>query len=100
MGMMTFKHMLPASAWLAFLLILGDAAGVGADDLNGVPIISVQQVKQMLGRPEFIIIDVRKNLSWWQSTTKISTAVRENPSKVDEWAQKYSKDQTLIFYCA
>ena len=97
---MNHKHMLPASAWLVFLLVLGDAAGVGAGDFKVVPSLSVHQVKQMMGRPELIIIDVRKNLSWWQSTTKIPTAVREDPSKVDEWAQKYSKDQTLIFYCA
>jgi rhodanese-related sulfurtransferase len=80
--------------------MMGDIAAGGADDLNAVPIISVHQVRQMLGQPEVVIIDVRKNLSWWQSTTKISTAVREDPSEVDEWAGKYSKDQTLIFYCA
>lgn len=98
--MISARRNLGVRAWLGFLLILGNLAAVSAGDLDVVPVVSVHQVGQMLGRPDLIIIDVRKNLSWWQSTTKISSAVREDPSKVSEWAQKYTKDQTLMFYCA
>jgi hypothetical protein len=45
-----------------------------------------------------IIIDVRKYRNWWRSSKKILSAVREEPSKVDQWAQKYPKDKSLIFY--
>lgn len=67
----------------------------GADD---VPRMPVGEVRQLLGDPDVVIIDVRTKKSWWSSTTKISGAVREDPSKVSEWLEKYSKTQTLIFY--
>lgn len=67
----------------------------GADD---VPRMPVGEVKQLLGDPDVVIIDVRTKKSWWSSTTKISGAVREDPSKVSEWLEKYTKTQTLIFY--
>jgi len=69
-----------------------------AEGVNDVPRMSVAEVKQLLGNPDVVIIDVRTTKSWWSSTTKISGAVREDPSKVSEWLEKYSKTKTLIFY--
>jgi hypothetical protein len=71
-----------------------------AKDPANIPKISVHQLKNMLGKPDIVIIDVRTFRSWWQSEKKIPAAVREDPAKVDQWAPKYAKDQTLIFYCA
>ncbi len=62
--------------------------------------VSIQQVGAMLEKPEVVIIDVRKPRNWWRSTKKILHAVREDPFEVDNWAEKYAKDKTLIFYCA
>ena len=64
-----------------------------------VPRISIDDVKNLLGNPNVVIIDVRTKKSWWSSTMKIKDAVREDPSKVSEWMGKYSKSQTLLFYC-
>lgn len=64
-----------------------------------VPRISVGDAKKLLGNPDVVVIDVRTKKSWWSSTTKILGAVREDPSKVSEWMGKYSKTQTLLFYC-
>ena len=88
------------SGWFAIFLIFCTAAGIVAGDAKEVPRLSANEVKQMLYRPDVVIIDVRKYRNWWRSTHKISTAVREDPSEVDQWAQKYSKDKTLVFYCA
>ena len=63
-----------------------------------VPRISVEQTKQMLDNPEVVIIDVRTAKSWWRSRTKILTAVREEIGSIMQWAGKYPKDKTLIFY--
>jgi predicted sulfurtransferase len=82
------------------LLILGNRPVFAAADKNIVPRISAAQVKQMIGLPETVIIDVRRFRNWWRSSKKILAAVREDPSKVDKWAQKYAKDKTLIFYCS
>ena len=54
--------------------------------------------KKLLGNPDVAIIDVRTKKSWWSSTSKISGAVREDPTKVSDWMGKYSKTQILLFY--
>jgi hypothetical protein len=63
-----------------------------------VPRISVEQTKQMFADPEVVIIDVRTAKTWWRSPTKILNAVREELGSVEQWAGKYPKDKTLIFY--
>ncbi|CAB1068701.1 hypothetical protein JY97_02485 [Alkalispirochaeta odontotermitis] len=85
-------------SFLLFLLIFGRAPCLNADDGPTVPRISADQLNQRLGSPETAIIDVRKPRNWWRTSKKILTARREDPSKVDQWAPKYSKNQTLIFY--
>jgi rhodanese-related sulfurtransferase len=55
----------------------------------------------MLGKPDFIIIDVRANLDWQESDQKILGAVREEPDKgAESWAEKYPKDKAIVLYCA
>lgn len=65
-----------------------------------VPRISIKQAKLMHDRPDVIFIDVRTAKSWWRSATKITRAVREELNAVKQWAPKYDKSNTLIFYCA
>ena len=64
-----------------------------------VPRITVEQVKQMANQPDVVIIDVRSSKAWWRSAAKIARAVREEPGAEQQWASKYAKDKTLIFYC-
>jgi len=65
-----------------------------------VPRISVDEVKQVLGNKNVVVVDVRKDRAYWSSDQKILNAKREDPSRVTQWAQKYHKDMTLVFYCA
>ena len=85
-------------ACIILLLIYSWTAFSAADNDKNVAAISVHQVKQLLNNSDAIIIDVRKYRNWWRSSKKILSAVREDPSKVDQWAQKYPKDKSLIFY--
>ncbi len=64
------------------------------------PRIEKEKLKDMLGKPELILIDVRAGADWKASTQKIKGAVREDPGQMDNWIKKYPKDKTLIFYCA
>jgi len=89
-----------AMACFVFFLILGQTAVTVANDTREVSRISVHQVKALLGQPDTVIIDVRKYRNWWRSSKKIPTAVREDPSKVEQWIEKYGQHQTLIFYCS
>ncbi len=83
---------------IVFMLIFSATGVSAAGDDKNAPGISVHYVKQMLHNPDVVILDVRKHRNWWRSSKKILTAVRENPSEVDQWAQKYPKDKSLIFY--
>ena len=64
------------------------------------PRIEKEKLKEMLGKPELILIDVRAGADWKASTQKIKGAIREDPDQVDTWMKKYPKDKTMVFYCA
>ena len=64
------------------------------------PRMTTEELKGMLGDPELVVVDVRAGGSWTDSTTKIKGAVREDPTAVQNWVQKYPKDRTLVFYCS
>jgi len=63
-----------------------------------VPRMTKGELKSMLGNPEVIVVDVRAATGWDASDLKIQSAVREDPKKVNSWADKYPKDKTLVFY--
>jgi hypothetical protein len=62
--------------------------------------MSIEELKGMLGNPDLVIVDVRRDGDWKASTVKVKGAVREDPEKADTWMSKYPKDKTLVFYCA
>ena len=45
-------------------------------------------------------IDVRLGKDWKASEEKIKGSVRIDTAKVEDIANKYDKDTTLVFYCA
>ena len=70
----------------------------GAEE--GIPRMSKEELKQRLGDPDLIVVDVRIDTSWKDSTSKIKGAVREDPTDVQSWYKKYPKNKTLVFYCS
>lgn len=64
------------------------------------PRMTKEELKAKLGNPDLVIIDVRLGKDWTGSDLKIKGAVREDPTAVDSWANKYPKDKALVFYCA
>ena len=67
---------------------------------DNAPIITKEELKEMLDNPDVIVVDVRLENQWKETELKIKGAVWENPNEVDSWANTYSKDKTLVFYCA
>ena len=90
----------PLMMGLIWLLIVGLPVQPLAGDTSDISKISVQQLKDLLGRPDTVVVDVRTDRDWWRSSRKIPGALREDPSKVDQWMGEYFKNQTLIFYCS
>lgn len=68
----------------------------GAD----VKIIDKDQLKQMLGSDDLIVLDVRAGRDWTSSEFKIQGALREDPDNVESWAGSYAKDKNIVLYCA
>ena len=62
--------------------------------------MTIEELKGMIGSPDLVIVDVRRDEDWKSSAVKVKGAVREDPEKVDTWMSKYPKDKTLVFYCA
>jgi len=84
--------------WAAALILLG--AFLGEALAKEAPRMTKEELKGLMGKPDVVLIDVRAQSDWDGSKEKIQGAVREDPKKVKEWASKYPKDKTLIFYCA
>lgn len=81
------------------LALMGCLQNVALD--TKVPRMTKEELKSMLGRPDVVVVDVRLNEEWKKSEWKIKDAVREDPEKdIKTWADKYSKDKTLVFYCS
>jgi rhodanese-related sulfurtransferase len=83
---------------LTLLLLFAFAMPVyGEDD---VPRISTEQLKEMLGSSDLVLLDGRIAKEWRKSDLKILSAVRADPHDVSSWAGNYSKDQKIVVYCS
>lgn len=69
-------------------------------DAEQVPRMTKEQLRPLLGNADVLILDVRASRDWSRGGRKIKGAVRENPKRFKTWAHKYSKEKTLVLYCA
>jgi hypothetical protein len=100
-GVMTGKRF--GITVLAIVMFTGVFEGMSFHafaDSSDIPRMTKEELKPLLGNPDVAVIDVRLGGDWAESDLKIKGAVRENPRDIDSWADKYSKNQTLVFYCA
>ena len=67
---------------------------------KNVPRMGKEELKNLLGNSDVIIIDVRMAKDWGESKTKIKGAVWEDPGNLKSWADKYPKNKTLVLYCS
>jgi hypothetical protein len=64
-----------------------------------IPRISVEELSSRLDHPLLIVIDVRSDMAWKMSRSKIKGAVRKNSGRVDSWAALLPKDRIIVTYC-
>jgi hypothetical protein len=67
---------------------------------SALPEMTREELREKLGNPEILILDVRKKADWEASARKIPGAVHEDYEKVAEWAGKYPREKTRVLYCA
>jgi rhodanese-related sulfurtransferase len=65
-----------------------------------VPRISKEELKELLGDPNVIILDIRQSENWQKSEFKIKGAIRRRPEIFDSWANEFPRDKVLFLYCA
>jgi hypothetical protein len=94
------KSFIASSLAVFFLFGLPNFISQSSAETSKIPRISIEEAKELLGNPNVIVIDVRTTKNWWRSAAKIVSAVREEAGSVAQWTAKYTKDQTLIFYCS
>jgi predicted sulfurtransferase len=63
-----------------------------------VPRISKEKLKELLGNPDVIILDVRNSENWQESEFKIKGAIRRRPNLFDAWANEFPRDKALFLY--
>ena len=80
---------------LAFVFAVLLSLTVNASELS---IISTNQLKLILDKPEIAVIDVRESKDWQSSGVKIKGAIRGSPKNFESWAHDFSNDKILILY--
>ena len=91
------RWLIPLFLVTCLVITFNAHAVVTPDD---VPRMSIDDLKQQMGSPNLIIIDVRIPHDWQDSQMKVKGAIREEPAGTDSWMSKYPQDKTLVFYCA
>ncbi len=60
--------------------------------------ISKEKLKELLGNPNVIILDVRHSENWQENEFKIKGAIRRRPKFFDSWANEFPRDKVLFLY--
>lgn len=63
-----------------------------------VPRLTKEAVKDMLGKSDVVIVDIRYIKQYDQSDKKLPGAVFVQPENFDEFAKIYPKDKTYVLY--
>lgn len=66
---------------------------------SSVDTMTKDQLKELLGSKDLVIMDVRTGKDWSSSEFKIKNAVRIQGKDLSV-AENYSKGHTFVFYCA
>lgn len=90
-----FAALLTAAA----IFIMGpESSALGMGKSVEAPRMAIEELRSKVGAPDVVVLDVRVGDEWEKSNEKIQGAVREDPEKYKEWAGKYPKEKTLVFY--
>ena len=83
------------------VLLAGIAINVDPTDASSsgdIPFISIEELKDKLGVPSMVILDVRIPKHIAASRFKVKGAVWVNPKEIDQWIHLFSKDSTYVLY--
>jgi 3-mercaptopyruvate sulfurtransferase SseA len=77
----------------------GPPPGRGPTSVEQVPRLTKDAVKEMLGKPDVVIVDVRYIKQYEESDKKLPGAVFVQPENFDDFVKKHpKKDATYVLY--
>jgi rhodanese-related sulfurtransferase len=85
---------------LGITLLILSAFALPSYGANDVPRIGTEELKDLLGSPDLVILDARTAKDWKKSDSKVAGAVRVDPHDVSSWEADFSKDNQTVVYCA
>jgi rhodanese-related sulfurtransferase len=62
--------------------------------------MTTEELNSRLSEDGLVVLDVRSPYHWGSTDKKILGADRVGPGGVADWASNYSKEETLVLYCA
>ncbi len=84
------------------LLVAGQSFVTGAASdkvpFPEVPRITKEQLRDLLGKQDLVLIDARPVEQWKYSDQMIPGTVYEDPLSIQSWAAKYDKNKKIIIY--
>jgi Rhodanese-like domain len=85
---------------LAIALILVALTGYSAPpaSVEQVPRLTKEAVKEMIGKPDVVIVDIRYIKQYEQSDSRLPGAVFVQPENFDEFAKNFPKQRTYVLY--
>ena len=88
-------------SFILFLMLAGALLFTGtALAQDAVPRLTKEVLKASLGSPDLVVIDARGVKTGSGKERVIKGAVAEDPSAPEKWAGRYSREKTLVIYCA
>lgn len=85
---------------LLFLLLTAICFSVSPALAGTVGLMEVQELNEMIGSDDVIILDARAGRDWSTSEFKIPGAVRASGNEFAQWGNSFPKDKKIVLYCA
>lgn len=93
------KPILIAAVAVLLSLVALAAYSAPPEKVEQVPRLTKEVVKDMLGKPDVVIVDIRYIRQYEQSDKKLPGAVFVQPENFDEFVRNYpQKDKTYVLY--
>ena len=92
------KPILISALVAVFLLIALGGHSAPPSSVEQVPRLTKEAVKEMLGKPDVVIVDIRYIKQYEQSDKKLPGAVFVQPENFDEFVKNHPKDKTYVLY--
>ena len=91
------KRYYPAYAVLVLIGILFTSSIAIAD---GVPKMTVDDLKSRIDNGDVAVLDVRSDRDWSTAETRITGSARVDPDEISQWAKNLPEGQAIVLYCA